>query len=157
MTSRVDGVRSSVIVAAGLLALPFARRAHVCAGGDAIGFRGANAVDGGIGRAVARPWTLYGKTLEPGARLMFLWHCANHDEREFEDPDRFDIHRRAPRILSFGHAVHRCLGANIAPMEGRVLLQELLRRMPEYEVDAASAVRLRSEFFQGWGSLPIGA
>ena len=108
-----------------------------------------------LGRTIAKPWTLHGHTLQPGAKLMFLWHCANHDEREFPDPDRFDIHRNAPRILSFGHATHRCLGANIAQMEGRVLLQELLARIPDYEVDDAAAVRLRSEFFQGWSALPI--
>ena len=86
---------------------------------------------------------------------MFLWACANRDEREFEDPDRFDIHRRAPRILSFGHATHRCMGANIAQMEGRVLLEELLRRVPEYEVLEGRAVSIRSEFFRGYVSLPI--
>jgi cytochrome P450 len=86
---------------------------------------------------------------------MFLWACANRDEREFADPDRFDVARRAPRILSFGHATHRCLGHNVARMEGRVLLEELLARIPDYEPVPESAVRLRSEFFRGFASLPI--
>ena len=108
-----------------------------------------------LGRTVVKPFTLHGETLDVGQKVMFLWHCANHDEREFPDPDRYDIHRRAERILSFGHATHRCLGANVAQMEGRVLVQELLARIPDYEVIEDRQVRLRSEFFQGWGALPI--
>jgi len=108
-----------------------------------------------LGRTALEPYSVHGHTIEPGQKLMFLWHCANHDEREFPDPDRYDIHRRAERILSFGHATHRCLGANVAQMEGRVLIEELLARIPDYEVDEERAVRLRSEFFNGWGALPI--
>lgn len=73
----------------------------------------------------------------------------------FPDPDRFDPARRAPRILCFGHATHRCLGHHVARMEGRVLLEELLARIPDYEVVAERAVRIRSEFFRGFASLPI--
>jgi cytochrome P450 len=108
-----------------------------------------------LGRKALRPYSVHRQTIEPGQKLMFLWHCANHDEREFPEPDRFDIHRGAERILSFGHATHRCLGANVAQMEGRVLLEELLARIPDYEVDEERGVRLRSEFFNGWGALPI--
>jgi cytochrome P450 len=108
-----------------------------------------------LGRTVAKPFPIHGETLDVGQKLMFLWHCANHDEREFPDPDRYDIHRGAERILSLGHGSHRCLGAHIAQMEGRVLVQELLARIPDYEVIEDRQVRLRSEFFQGWGALPI--
>ncbi|NRA08825.1 MAG: cytochrome P450, partial [Myxococcales bacterium] len=96
-----------------------------------------------------------GTTVLAGQKLMHLWCAANRDEREFPEPERFDIHRRAPRILSFNHARHRCLGAHVAQMEGRVLLRELLSRIPDYEVDEAQAVRIRSEFFRGFSSLPI--
>ena len=96
-----------------------------------------------------------GTRVSPGQKVMFLWASANRDEREFDDPDRFDLHRRAPRIISFSHATHRCLGANFALMEGRVLLEELLARAPEYEVVEADATRIRSEFFRGFSSLPI--
>jgi cytochrome P450 len=68
---------------------------------------------------------------------------------------RFDVRRSAPRILSFGQATHRCLGANIAQMEGRVLLEEWLRFAPRYEVVEAEAVRIRSEFFRGFSALPV--
>lgn len=106
-------------------------------------------------RTVSKRIEVGGQTLEPGSSVMFLYPSGNRDEREFDDPDRFDIHRVSPRILSFGHGVHRCLGAHFAEMEGRVLLEELLRRIPEYEVDAAAAVRDRTEFIRGYTKLPI--
>jgi len=108
-----------------------------------------------LGRTVARDFELRGRTLRAGSGLMFLWASANRDEREFPDPDQFDIERRAPRILSFGHGQHMCLGAHVARLEGRILLEEVLRAFPEYEVDEANAERLRSEFFRGFARLPV--
>jgi cytochrome P450 len=108
-----------------------------------------------LGRTLRGEVRLHGERLRPGQKAMFLWACANRDEREFPDPDRFDPARRAPRILSFGHATHRCLGHAVARMEGRVLLEELVARVPEWEVVAERAVPIRSEFFRGFSSLPI--
>ena len=106
-------------------------------------------------RTVGRDLELRGQKLREGQGVLLLYRSANRDEHEFEEPDRFDIHRRAPRILTFNHARHRCLGAHIAQMEGRVLLEELLVRAPEYAVDEANAVRIRSEFFRGFDRLPL--
>ena len=109
-----------------------------------------------LGACAEAPVEICGGTkLRPGQKLMHLWVSANHDEREFPDPRRFDLHRRAPRILSFNHARHRCLGAHVARMEGRVLLQELLARAPRYEVLEERAERIRSEFFRGFAALPV--
>jgi cytochrome P450 len=96
-----------------------------------------------------------GVAIEPGQKVMHLWVSANRDDREFEEPDRFDIHRCAPRILTFNHGRHRCLGAHIAQMEGRILLEGLLAAAPRYEIDEARGVRIRSEFFRGFDTLPI--
>jgi cytochrome P450 len=108
-----------------------------------------------LGRTVATELELHGELLKPGSGVMFLWGSANRDEREFERPEVFDITRGTPRILSFGHGQHMCLGAHVARMEGRVLLEEVLRAFPEYEVDEANAQRFRSEFFRGFATLPI--
>jgi len=108
-----------------------------------------------LGRTIARDFSLHGHTLRAGSGLLFLWGSANRDEREFDDPDVFDLARRAPRILSFGHGQHMCLGAHVARLEGRVLLEEVLRAMPDYEIDEARASRFRSEFFQGFAALPL--
>jgi hypothetical protein len=108
-----------------------------------------------LGRTLTSEIELHGQRMRPDQKLMFLWPSANRDEREFPEPDRYDVQRNAPRILSFGQATHRCLGANVAQMEGRVLLEEWLRFAPKYEVLEDQVVRLRSEFFRGFGALPI--
>jgi cytochrome P450 len=108
-----------------------------------------------LGRRVKVQKEVHGQKLRLGQGVLFLWASANRDEREFADPDRFDIHRRAPRILTFGSGAHMCLGAHFAQMEGRVMLEELLAVAPEYEVLEDQAARIRSEVFRGFSSLPI--
>ena len=108
-----------------------------------------------LGRTIGKEFELHGKTLREGSGIMFLWGSANRDERVFDDPNVFDIDRRAPRILSFGMGQHMCLGAHVARLEGRLLLEEVLRRMPDYEVDEPGIERLQSEFFRGFWRLPL--
>ncbi|MCP4906153.1 MAG: cytochrome P450 [bacterium] len=106
-------------------------------------------------RSVTQPFKIRGQALSPGQSVMFMYASANRDEREFEDPEQFDIHRVSPRILTFGHGIHRCLGANFAELEGALLLEELLRRIPEYEVELSDSRRHVTEFIQGFERLPI--
>ncbi len=106
-------------------------------------------------RSVTQELELRGKRLRPGHSIMFVYPSGNRDEREFEDPDRFDIHRPNPRILTFGHGVHRCLGAHFAKMEGELMLEEVMRRMPEYRIDHSGAKLLRTEFVRGYTHLPF--
>jgi cytochrome P450 len=108
-----------------------------------------------LGRTVVRECELHGEKLRPGETVIFLYASANRDEREFPDPDTFDVARRPPRILSFGHGTHACLGIHVAKAEGRIALEELLRRDPEYEIDLTGAERLRTEFVQGFARLPV--
>ena len=110
-----------------------------------------------LGRTIAEDFELHGERLRAGSGLCFLWASANRDEREFPEPDRFDLARRAPRILSFGTGAHMCLGAHVARLEGRILLEEVLARMPSYAVQEPGVVRLRSEFFRGFAKLPLQA
>ncbi len=98
---------------------------------------------------------LHGETMREGQPVLFLYPSANRDDREFENPDVFDVRRRAPRMLSFGHGTHACIGAHFARMEGRICLEETLRRMPGYVVDVDRLERLRTEFVQGWASMPV--
>jgi cytochrome P450 len=108
-----------------------------------------------LGRTVRRDVRIHGQTLREGQAVVFLYASANRDPREFDDPDRFDIARRPARILSFGAGAHQCLGTHVARMEGRVCFEEILARFPEYELDLDHAVRLRTEFVQGFSSLPV--
>jgi cytochrome P450 len=98
---------------------------------------------------------LHGQTMREGRPVLFLYPSANRDAREFENPDVFDIRRRAPRILSFGHGIHACIGAHFARLEGRLSLEYMLRHMPEYEVEESGLERIRTEFVQGWATMPV--
>jgi hypothetical protein len=106
-------------------------------------------------RTLKRDVELHGQRLRKGQSAIFLYASANRDEREFADPDRFDVGRRPQRILSFGAGTHQCLGTHVARMEGRLTLESILSRIPDYEVDLERAIRLRTEFVQGFSSLPI--
>lgn len=108
-----------------------------------------------IGRTAKQPVEIGGAKLRAGQRVFLLLQSANRDEREFADPDRFDIARRAPRHVGLGLGQHHCIGSHAARLEGRVLLQELLAHVPEYQVIEAEAMRPPSEFQLGYTSLPI--
>lgn len=106
-------------------------------------------------RTLRRDVGLHGQTMKRGQAVMFLYASANRDPREFERPDEFDIARRAPRMLSFGAGTHACLGTHVARLEGRITLETLLARAPNYEVDLSRAERFETEFVQGFSRLPI--
>jgi cytochrome P450 len=106
-------------------------------------------------RKVLEPVSFHDKTLQPGQNLAFLYPSANRDRLEFEEPDRFDIRRAPPRILSFGHGTHLCIGQHFARMEAKHCIQTLLDWAPEYEVKENELRRLKTEFVQGWESMPV--
>jgi cytochrome P450 len=108
-----------------------------------------------LGRTTIKEYELRGHTFRVGQPVLMLFPSANRDELEFDQPDRFDIHRNPKRILTFGHGTHRCLGNHMAQMEGRVLLEEVLGRFPEYEVLRHELVRPATEFVQGYSHFPI--
>jgi len=83
-------------------------------------------------RRATRDLVRHGVTIPVGSEVQLVWGAANRDEREFEDPDRFDLHRRIRRHLAFGQGLHFCLGANLARLEARVAFEELLARIPDY-------------------------
>jgi cytochrome P450 len=85
-------------------------------------------------RRARRDFELHGQTIPEDARVLLVWAAANLDEREFEDPERFDVERKIKRHLALGHGTHFCLGASLARLEARVAFEELLARIPEYAV-----------------------
>jgi cytochrome P450 len=91
-----------------------------------------------------------------GSRVLLLWASANLDEREFPDPERFDVLRRAPRHLALGHGVHYCMGASLAKLEARIAWEEWLAAMPDYEVTEPPEHFVSSTFY-GWEALHIAA
>ena len=83
-----------------------------------------------IARYVARDVEYYGQTVPAGSAMLLLVGSANRDERRYDDPDRFDIHRDIGQHLTFGYGLHFCLGAALARLEGRVALDEVLDPLP---------------------------
>ncbi|HEY2301993.1 MAG TPA: cytochrome P450 [Acidimicrobiales bacterium] len=108
-----------------------------------------------VGRTVTEPVVVAGTAMAPGERVLLLLASANRDEREFDDPDEFHWDRQIRRHLAFGYGVHFCIGHHVARLEGRVLLDELLNRIPDYEIDVEGAVRPPSEFQVGYTAMPL--
>jgi cytochrome P450 len=106
-------------------------------------------------RAVTRDVEWYGQTVPAGARILLLIGSANRDEREYPDPDRFEIGRRIPQQLGFGQGVHFCLGASLARLETRVALEEFIRRFPSYAVDEAASRRVHMSNVHGYERMPF--
>ena len=106
-------------------------------------------------RLVSKDVEHYGHTVPAGSIILLINASANHDERHFPDGDSFDIHRTIDHHLSFGYGIHFCLGAALARLEGRVALDEVLKRWPEWEVDTANAKQALTSTVRGWESLPV--
>jgi cytochrome P450 len=107
------------------------------------------------GRWTSREVALHGTTIPNGAKVLLITGSAGRDERSYPDAHRFDVHRRFDHHVSFGFGIHFCLGAALARLEGRVALEEALRRHPDWEVDHDRAVRLHTSTVRGWSSVPV--
>jgi cytochrome P450 len=108
-----------------------------------------------IARYVACDVEYHGTTIPEGSAALLLVGAANRDERRFEHPERFDIHRSDLQHLTFGFGIHYCLGANLARLEGRVALDELLNRFPEWDVDTERCELSPTSTVRGWERLPL--
>jgi cytochrome P450 len=106
-------------------------------------------------RYVAHEAEWHGQKVPEGSVLVLLNGSANRDERHFPDGDAFDIHRDIKRHQAFGYGIHLCLGAALARLEGRVALDEVLNRFPQWEVDYDRARRAHTSSVRGWESLPV--
>lgn len=106
-------------------------------------------------RTARKPFTLHGATVEPGQRIITLLASANRDERQYPDPDEFQWDRPIKRSLAFGRGQHFCIGYHLARLEVTVLVQEWLRRVPNYRILDDGATRLPSSFQWGWNTIPV--
>ena len=98
---------------------------------------------------------LSGVAIRAGDKVTMWYISANFDEDEFEDPYRFDIRRQPNEHVTFGkYGPHHCLGAYLARLEMRVMLEELLPRIRSIEV-TGPAPRVRSNFINGVKRLPV--
>jgi cytochrome P450 family 142 subfamily A polypeptide 1 len=110
-----------------------------------------------MNRTATRDVELRGQKLRRGDRLLLLYASANRDERAFERPERFDVERSPnPHVAFGGYGTHHCLGASLARLELRIAFEELLRRLPDLELESAGPLPLRrNNFIVGIEEMPV--
>ncbi len=112
------------------------------------------AVAPNVARFVTEDLHLHRQIVPKGSAMLLMLGAANRDDRTFDDPDRFDIHRTIGHHLAFGQGSHFCLGAALARLEANIALEEVLNRFPEWEIDTANSRRAVTSTARGWVSMP---
>ena len=109
-----------------------------------------------LGRKLNKDIELHGKEMKKGDSVIYLYQSAGRDEREFDNPDKFDVTRPIPkRSVNFGHGPHKCLGQHLAKLEGRVIIEEILSAIPKFKLIEEDVERTFGEFLQGYRHMPI--
>lgn len=109
-----------------------------------------------IARTAVREVTVGDVTLNPGDRVLVVYGWANRDDSAFVRPDEIDLQRAPNPHLTFGNGIHRCLGMHLARLEVRIVIEEVLERLPDYELASDPGnPRLRGGIMWGFDSLPI--
>jgi cholest-4-en-3-one 26-monooxygenase len=107
-------------------------------------------------RTATEDHELHGQQIKAGDQLLLLYGSANRDPRAFERPDILDVSRERNRHVAFGFGTHFCLGAHLARLEIRVMFEELLRRIPDWElVDPAQPRIMPASFARAFDSIRI--
>lgn len=108
-----------------------------------------------IARYVTRDVQYYGQTVPEGSAMLMLVGSANRDHRRFPpDGDVFDIHREQRSHMTFGAGTHFCMGNALARLEGKIALEEVLKRFPTWEVDWENARPSQTTAVRGWEAMP---
>lgn len=107
-----------------------------------------------LARVTTTDLTRHGVTIPAGERVLLLVGSANRDEDVFPDADRYRIGRDTGDLASFGFGRHFCLGAALARLEARVCLEELVRRVADYDIDPDGIERVHSVNVRGLATLP---
>jgi cytochrome P450 len=112
----------------------------------------------GLCRTTMEEVEIQGQKVPAGKKVHMLYASGNRDEREYgDDSEALDVTRKVNRMLSFSSGPHFCLGAALARMQGRIALEELLRRAPHYELDLDRAKLSPGMFVRRFESLPMRA
>lgn len=107
-----------------------------------------------IVRRAGKDVTLRGKTIPEGARVGLCIISANRDADKYQDPDRYDVRRGARDHMAFGMGIHACLGSALARLEARVVFEEVLKRLPDYEIDESGLKRAHNPNVRGFTHVP---
>ncbi len=109
----------------------------------------------GFVRTPTRPVKMHGKVIPENAQVLLHIGAANRDERQFEDPDRFDIHRQVSRHLGMGQGIHFCVGAPLGRSMSQSIFKHMLAVSERWDVDLERAKRVETPNFRGFEKLPI--
>jgi len=107
------------------------------------------------GRWVAKDVEIHGRVVPRGSKMALLNASADRDDRHFPEGDRFLVRREIDRHLAFGYGTHFCIGAALARLEGRIGIEELIRRFPRWEVDEDNLARIHTSTVRGYTSVPF--
>jgi cytochrome P450 len=107
------------------------------------------------GRYTLEERTLHGVTIPAGQPVLLLDGSATRDERQFDDPDRFDVTRPPSLALGFGYGIHSCLGAALARMESRIAIAEMVRRWPDFDIVEDGLRRVTMANVAGYANVPV--
>ena len=105
------------------------------------------------GRVLTRDFEMQGRVIPKDARLLIINGASGRDPRKFADPQRFDVRREIDLHLGFGHGRHICLGASLARLESRIAVEEVLARIPSYEIPEGGIERMHSSNVRGFSGL----
>jgi cytochrome P450 len=108
-------------------------------------------------RSVRDDCDVNGFPLRRGDSVVMLLGAANRDPDRFEAPDRLDVRRGDQNHLAFGRGIHHCLGAPLARLEGRVVLETLIERFPSMRLLEDRPAFRNSVVLRGLDSLPVAA
>jgi cytochrome P450 len=109
----------------------------------------------GIARTLTKDVNLHGRQMREGDKVWLLWAAGNRDPAQFPEPESFDIDRKSNRHLGFGDGIHRCVGAPLAQLEMRIVLEKILQRIPGYRVDDPAGVVFSGGQNRMVSSLPV--
>jgi len=107
-----------------------------------------------IVRRAGKDVSLRGKTIPAGATVGLCIISANRDADKYKDPDRYDITRGARDHMAFGMGIHACLGSALARLEAKVVFEEILKRIPDYEIDESGLRRAHNPNVRGFTHVP---
>jgi cytochrome P450 len=109
-----------------------------------------------LSRTVSRDTVLGGQQLRRNDQVLISWLAANHDEREFDQPDEVILDRAPNRHVAFGLGPHRCIGAPLARVMFDVMVKAVLERIPGYAVDVDGVHQYSGNpSMTGLGKLPV--
>jgi len=110
----------------------------------------------GLARTVSSDVCVGDTDLRPGDKVLLMYGSANHDPRRFPDPESYDpVREDRPPHVAFGFGRHRCIGEHLARLEMRVVIDELLRRVPDYRLAPGAKIEMRTALVRGPKSLPV--